>query len=143
MKNWTSPIYAFFKPHPKIVYIDSRVAHEFRCTGRGCKFTTRRFLDKKDKSSTGNMIRHVKSCWGEEAYAAATQCGTSNDARQNVTKPLAMSGSITAAFSRVGKGKVSYSHRQHTKAETKYSYLLHLECEAADADTIWSFQGPR
>ena len=29
-------------------------------------------------------------------------------------------GSITAAFERKGKGKITYSHRQHTKMETKY-----------------------
>jgi hypothetical protein len=31
-----------------------------------------------------------------------------------------MTGSITAAFEKSGKGKVTFSHRQHTKTEAKY-----------------------
>ena len=34
-------------------------------------------------------------------------------------------GSITAVFERVGKGNATYSHRQHTKMETKF--ILHIE----------------
>ena len=30
-----------------------------------------------------------------------------------------------AVFEQTGKGKVSYSHRQHTKQETRYEFLLH------------------
>lgn len=77
----------------------------------------------KDKSSTGNLIKHVKACrgWGEEIWAAATACGTAKEARETVTKPgIKMSGSILASFARKGKGKVTYSHRNHTKTETKY-----------------------
>ena len=33
-------------------------------------------------------------------------------------------GSIAAAFERVGKGKVTYSHCQHTKLEARYIYFL-------------------
>ena len=38
-------------------------------------------------------------------------CGAANDIKNT--------GSITAAFERKGKGKVTYSHRQHMKTETK------------------------
>lgn len=41
------------------------------------------------------------------------------DAREQVKRPLRMTGSIKAAFERKGKGKVTYSNVQHTKTETK------------------------
>ncbi|KIK78711.1 hypothetical protein PAXRUDRAFT_45056, partial [Paxillus rubicundulus Ve08.2h10] len=55
---------AFFEVTPKIIEIDGRCAHEFKCSTHGCKVTIRRYLDKKDTCSTGNMRKHVKSCWG-------------------------------------------------------------------------------
>jgi hypothetical protein len=126
-KTWTSPVYGFFGPIPTIDYINDRRCHVFKCSGRGCKFTARRYLDTGDKASTGNLIRHVKACWGEDAWTAALACRNAEDARNLVIKPLAMNQSITAVFERKGnrKGKVTYSHVQHTRAETKYlfSYL--------------------
>lgn len=119
MKRWTSPVYAFYCPIPDIKYVDGRRAHIFKCMAKSCKYTCRRFLDGPDRSSTGNLIKHIKMCWGEAAYEAATDCGHANEARQSVVKPLTMTGTITTAFDRKGKGKVSYRHRQHTKTETK------------------------
>ncbi|KAG1741001.1 hypothetical protein EDB19DRAFT_1828384 [Suillus lakei] len=74
MKDWTSPIYAFFEPTPGIEYHDGRCCHMFKCTVRGCKHCVRRYLDKKDVKSTGNMHKHVKPCWGEAALQAAMEC---------------------------------------------------------------------
>jgi hypothetical protein len=45
-------------------------------------------------------------------------CANLKDAR-GATNDIKNTGSITAAFKRKGKGKVTYSHRQHTKMETK------------------------
>ena len=42
-----------------------------------------------------------------------------NEAREGVVKGLLTTGSITAAFEKSGKGKVTFSHRQHTKMEAK------------------------
>lgn len=100
-------------------------AHVFKCAACGCKFTSRRYLDTKDKSSTGNLVRHAKGCWGEECWAAAGACHTAEEARESVTNPYNQSGSITASFARKGKGKVTYSHKNHTKTETKYTPTLH------------------
>ncbi|KAG2740022.1 hypothetical protein P692DRAFT_20638331, partial [Suillus brevipes Sb2] len=75
MKDWGSPIYAFFEPTPRIEYHDSRRCHVFKCAARGCNHSVRRYLDKKDAKSTGNMRKHVKSCWGEEALQAAMATG--------------------------------------------------------------------
>ncbi|KAG2335774.1 hypothetical protein BDR05DRAFT_953832 [Suillus weaverae] len=64
MKEWVSPVYASFDPTPRITEVGGRCAHEFKCCAKGCKATIRRFLDKKDVQSMGNMRKHVKSCWG-------------------------------------------------------------------------------
>ncbi|KAG0704063.1 hypothetical protein DFH29DRAFT_802380, partial [Suillus ampliporus] len=120
MKDWVSPVYAFFNPKPRIVVISGRHAHEFKCCAKGCKATTRRFLDKKDARSTGNMRKHVKVCWGEDVLAATDDAKDANEARTKIVGGILRNGSITVSFERKGKGKVTYSHRQHTRAETRY-----------------------
>jgi len=120
MKEWTSPVYAFFDPIPQIVNINDRRAHEFKCQAKGCKAKVRRFLDKGDARSTGNMRKHVRSCWGDEVLKAADDAKDANEVRQKIVGSVLRNGSITASFERKGKGKVTYSHRQHTRAETKY-----------------------
>ncbi|KIL54599.1 hypothetical protein M378DRAFT_92236, partial [Amanita muscaria Koide BX008] len=119
MKHWTSPIYAFFGPVPAIEYVHGRRCHVFKCSGQGCKFMARRYLDKGDRASTGNLIRHAKACWGEDAWKAAVACQDADDARNSVTKPLALNGSIAAIFGRKRKGRVTYSHVQHTREQSK------------------------
>jgi hypothetical protein len=37
-----------------------------------------------------------------------------------VTSLVLKDGSITAVFERLGKSRVTYSHRQHTKTEAKF-----------------------
>ncbi|KAG1719957.1 hypothetical protein EDB19DRAFT_1647534, partial [Suillus lakei] len=66
MKDWNSPVYAFFNPTPNIVEINGCRAHEFKCQAKGCKANVRCFLDKGDAHSTGNMCKHVCSCWGAD-----------------------------------------------------------------------------
>ena len=61
----------------------------------------------------------MKSCWGAEAVEAADQTKDAMEARNSVVNSLLKDGSITAIFKRVGKGKVTYSHQQHTKIEIK------------------------
>lgn len=119
MKEWISPIYAFFDPTPAIESIDGRRAHSFKCMGKGCKVTIRRFLDKKDARSTGNMRKHVKSCWGDDVLQAADEARNADEVRTKIIAGYLKDGSITTAFERKGKGKVTYSHRQHTRTETR------------------------
>ena len=52
------------------------------------------------------------------------EAGTANDACETVVKELKGSGTITASFERKGKGKVTFSHCQHTKTETKSVMLF-------------------
>ena len=118
-KEWKSPVYAFYEPIPEVTCIKGRRCHEFRCAGRGCKYISRRYLDTKDKASTGNLIKHAKSCWGDEAWIAANDCKNATEARSRVTNPIKRSGSITSAFKRTGSGKVTYQNRLLTKGETK------------------------
>jgi hypothetical protein len=103
---------------------------------KSCKKKIRRYLDKKDAKSTSNLRKHAKSCWGTEAVEAADRTKDVTEARDSVVKPLSKDGSITAIFERVGKGKVSYSHRQHTKTEAKYvpyfTYILDLKHDRAE-----------
>ena len=118
-KEWTSPVYAFFDPVPTIRVIDDRRIHEFACSARGCKAKVRRYLDTKDARSTGNMRKHVKMCWGVEPLEVADNTKNANEARTKVVKNIQRNGSIVMAFERKGKGQVTYSHRQHTRAETR------------------------
>ena len=83
----------------------------------------RRYLDTRDSKSTSNMRKHVKSCWGEDVLDVVGDAKNANEARESIVKPLLRTGSITSAFERKGKGKVTYSHRQHTKTETRCAVL--------------------
>jgi hypothetical protein len=126
MNNWNASIYAFFEPILTITYIDERRVHVFKCLAKCCKGKGRnsrlvnRFLDTKDVRSTGNLRKHAKLCWGDETVIAA---GATNidEAQKLIDKNILMDGSLTSVFQRLGKGKgkITYSHRQHTKTEAK------------------------
>ncbi|KAG0706542.1 hypothetical protein DFH29DRAFT_798253, partial [Suillus ampliporus] len=118
-RGWTSPVYAFFEPTPSIEYTAGRRSHVFKCLAKGCKQHVQCFLDKGDAKSTSNMTKHIKSCWGESVYLAAQDAKTTATAHTTVVQGVLQTGSITSSFERKGKGKVTYSHRQHTKTETK------------------------
>ena len=122
------------------MYIDSRRCHIFKCAGKGCKTTICRFLDTSDSGSTSNMRKHVVTCWGESVVKAVFHCENLKEAHQ-AANDIKNTGSIMAAFERKGKGKLSYSHRQHPKTETKcvcslcncHNYIpnVYLLCRAA------------
>ncbi|RDX40001.1 hypothetical protein OH76DRAFT_1301479, partial [Lentinus brumalis] len=117
---WTSHVYAFFKPEVEIVRKSpTKIGHVFSCAKPGCTHKTTRYLDTKDITSTSNMATHVKSCWGKEIFRAAQAAGKHTDARP-IVENFGRTGTITRAFKRVGKGKVSYSIRQHTAKEARY-----------------------
>ncbi|KAG1834657.1 hypothetical protein DFJ58DRAFT_847551 [Suillus subalutaceus] len=79
MKEWNSPVYAFFQPTPQIFEVADRCAHEFKRQAKGCKVKVRHFLDKGDARSTGNMRKHVRLCWGDKVLKAAD---SAKDARE-------------------------------------------------------------
>jgi len=87
--------------------------------GKGNGRIVRRYLDTGDAKSTGNLRKHAKICWGEDAVAAADDTRNVQAAREALGKMQSMNLSITAAFERVAKGKVTYSHTQHTTTEAR------------------------
>jgi hypothetical protein len=129
-KDWNAPIYAFFHPVPSIDYVGNlaRHVHVFKCNAKVCKGKGMnwrhvwRYLDTADGRLTSNLRCHAKICWGEEAITGADATKSHCVAHENVEKSLRMlDGSITAMFEHIkGKGSVTYSHRQHTKTESRY-----------------------
>lgn len=97
----------------------------FGCLATGCKHKIRRFLDTSDRASTGNMRKHVRSCWGEDILKMISEAKDLETARNGV-KNYAVNGSITIAFERKGQGKATYSHKQHSRTETKYVATITL-----------------
>jgi hypothetical protein len=65
------------------------------------------------------MRKHAKKCWGEDVVEAADRANSVREVRATTVKGILDPQSITAAFERTGKGKVTFSHRQHTKAESR------------------------
>ena len=128
-KDWNSPIYIFFRPTPLIKYINKHRVHVFKCNAKHCKGKgngrmVRRYLDTSDVKSTSNLRKHAKVCWGEETVTAADQTRDINAACEALKK--IKNRSIIEAFERVAKkGKVTYSHRQHTTTESRCIPLPH------------------
>ncbi|KAG1840504.1 hypothetical protein DFJ58DRAFT_845357 [Suillus subalutaceus] len=123
-KEWNSPIYAFYHPVPDIGYHEGRRYHEFKCAATSCKKGVRHYLNKKDAKSTSNMRKHAKLCWGKETVNMADETKNANEAHTIISG--AKNGSIMASFERKEKGKVIYSHRQHTRTETKLMMATEL-----------------
>jgi hypothetical protein len=128
MNDWNAPVYAFFESVPTIAYIDSRRVHVFKCLAKSCRGKGRkprlinRYLDTGDAKSTGNLRKHAKLCFGNDAIQAADATKNIGATRRILMKNLdnLKDGSLTATLERAGKKqKVTYSHTPHTKTETK------------------------
>jgi len=109
----------FFKQTPSIVSIKGSCVHEFecaatRCMGKGNGHIVRHYLDTGDAKSTSNLRKHAKICWEEDAVAAADDMRNVQAACEALGKMRSMNSSITDAFEQLAKGKVMYSHTQHT-----------------------------
>jgi len=63
------------------------------------------------------MHKHAKICWGVDTVKAASEA--KDVTNTHVVLANSKDGSIAAMFKVKGKGKVSYSHKQHTKTQTK------------------------
>jgi hypothetical protein len=118
-------VYAFFRPDVEITYIDGRKCHEFTCNAKNCRGKgkkpriVRRFLDTKDKASTKTLRVHAINCWGQENVDGSENAADIKSARDALKGAELRDGSITAIFERTGKGKMTYSHRNHTAEETR------------------------
>ncbi|KAH6910522.1 hypothetical protein BKA70DRAFT_1031199, partial [Coprinopsis sp. MPI-PUGE-AT-0042] len=126
-KKWKSNIYSFFDPRPTIHEEDNRRWTEFKCGARHCKATSRivkRFLDKQDSSSTSNLRKHAKGCWGEHILKEAEAAATLEVAREGLAKAEMRDGRITTVFERQGKGAVTFSTIPLTYQETRPTQIV-------------------
>ncbi|KAF6759529.1 hypothetical protein DFP72DRAFT_789780, partial [Ephemerocybe angulata] len=118
-----APVYAFFKSDPVFQHIDGRPCHVFTCAAAHCRNptnTVRRYLDTKDSNSTSGLRKHAEKCWGAEALKAAQSAADANTVRSSgILASGSFSGAIDKIFERLGKGRVTYSHRAHTKVESR------------------------
>ena len=121
-KDWKPPAYVFYEAVPEIEYVGGCWSHIFKCMAVGCKYRPQHYLDTKDKSSTSNLIKHIKQCWGDEVWKAVLECKDAGEAHAAVMKPFAKNSNIMVSFERTGKGKVTYMHCQYTNIS---SYHLH------------------
>lgn len=122
-KEWTSPIYVFYRKEPRVDHVKGRRIHVFECAAGKCRGKNgrdvRRYLDTCDAKSTSSLRRHAKKCWGSEAVEAADGTKDLESARLVLMKTKLRDGSITAQFEHIAKGKVTFSHRQHTTTEVR------------------------
>jgi predicted dienelactone hydrolase len=115
-------VYAFFEPRPTVHEDKDRRWVQFKCTARHCESNSRiikRFLDTKDSSSTANLQKHAKACWGEEVVLQAEAAKTVDAAQEGLAKAEMRDGRITAVFERQGKGPITFSTIPHTYEETR------------------------
>ncbi|KAH6911784.1 hypothetical protein BKA70DRAFT_1086222, partial [Coprinopsis sp. MPI-PUGE-AT-0042] len=135
-----APIYAFSKPDPLIETVKGRECQVFKCAASHCKNTSpdvRRYLDTKDANSTSNLRKHAKKCWGDEAVDQACLTASAADVRKSgILASGQWSQSIDVMFKRTGKGKVSYSHRQHTSVETRLMKTGRPEYKVPSPSTV-------
>ena len=127
-KDWTSPIYVFFRTLPRIEYVDGRHAHIFECAAGRCQGKNGRdihwYLDKGDAKSTSGLRQHATKCWGAETVKSADGTKDLEAAHAVLLKTKLHDGTIMAKFEHIGRGKVTYSHRQHTSTESRYETYL-------------------
>jgi hypothetical protein len=126
-KDWDAPIYVFLNPLPSIEYVHKQKSHVFKCSTSQCHYQTRFvhwYLDKSDVKSTSNLHCHAKACWGNEVVVAADTTQDVNAAQDALANHKEIDGSIKAIFQHIGKGGATYSHRQFTRTEARYTSTL-------------------
>jgi hypothetical protein len=65
------------------------------------------------------MRKHAKRCWGAEIITSADNTKNANDVRDTTIKGILNLQMIMTAFERQDKDKVTFSHRQHMKTESR------------------------
>jgi hypothetical protein len=121
--RWRSFVYAFFEQTPVIRRVPNptgsgtwRVLY-FWCANKGkCSQGVQRFLDSGNKSSTGNLNKHAKNCWGVAAFEAGKTLGKAETLRQ-VVNVVRETGKLTTAFDFKHLSKPTYSNIGHTREE--------------------------
>ena len=65
------------------------------------------------------MWKHVKTSWGKEILDTADSAKDASEVQTKIVHTFLWNGSITKAFERKNQGVETYSHQQHTPAETR------------------------
>ena len=130
-KHWKAPIYAFFEAEPLVTYVmdpktgKDKKCYTFCCTNHGCTGCIRHHLDSKDKSSTSNLRKHAKQCWGEDQLKMVDD-SKNIIAAHNAIGQIYQTGTITVHFERKDGSKITYSNKQHTKTEIRYDSISQI-----------------
>ena len=103
------------KPWPGLVFEEAKAT-----SGQAKVRDFRQSQARTALTSTGNMHRHTKKCWGMKILTLAMVTANVTEVWQSLAKPK--DGSIAKAFNVKGKDKATYSYRQHTKTETRYFF---------------------
>lgn len=141
ISTWNSPVYAIFEPRPMISSHADHQCLEFKCGAPQCKGDqrecqiVRQYLDPKASkdgkvkvnSSTGNLFKHAKKCWGKSVVEQAVQANdlATTSAGLQTSKVLA-DGSITATFERTGKEKVTFSIKLLIYPKTRWADIISI-----------------
>jgi len=108
---------------PRIDYVDGHRTHIFECVAGRCQGKNgrviRRYLDKGNAKLTSGLRRHAIKCWGAEMVKSADGTKDLEAARTIFLKLKLHDGTIMAEFEHISKGKVTYSHCQHTSNEAR------------------------
>jgi hypothetical protein len=100
-KRWRAPIYGFFKPMPIIEYKEERWVHVLHCLADDCSTVVRRFVDRD--SSTSNLIKHAKRCFGEDTVKAAMTAKNATEVRDKIVGGILRNGKLTTMFEKKGQ----------------------------------------
>ena len=65
------------------------------------------------------MQKHVKTCWGKEVLDTTNVMKDVLEVQTKIVHTFLQNRSITKAFEQKKKGVETYSHQQHTPAETR------------------------
>ncbi|KAJ7670459.1 hypothetical protein B0H17DRAFT_844915, partial [Mycena rosella] len=105
-------VYRFFEPPKLCKDDDGRSYQSFKCAApKGCKSkvnATSRYQTNKDgskaadRSSTSNLMKHAKKCWGADIVKARMQ-GVDAQAKD---------GSIFSAFARANERPITHSQKR-------------------------------
>ena len=123
LKNANAPIYGLFA-QPTARYKNKRPVVTFQCLK--CKTKLDRFLDTKDKTSSSNLRKHGKTCWGSDVIELLGRLEriTPKESRkaargyltdQDITRFLPKTDSGGNRVTNI----ISYSHKQLTLPQTR------------------------
>jgi hypothetical protein len=112
VRKCRAPIYACFKSDVdyELNEVDGRMTLVFKCAWPNCKKgPVRRLTTGPNAGSTGNLRRHANGCWGEDFVREVVAARTVKEARKVILVKPVQSQKLTAAWDRVGGGKIVIS----------------------------------